>query len=168
MVRECVALLIAALTPACSLVLNFDDKPPPDAAIDGPYTQAECDYKEPNDTLAQAATIEATDTGPAAICPPTVAGSPEDQDFYKFTVASASVTIEVHFTNRAGGDLDMKLFDSAGNMVSQSRGFGDVEKIVCPAASPTCPKLTVGAEYTFAVFPAVPGSVNNYTFSVTP
>src|SRR3954468_4645778 len=113
MARECVALFIAALTPACSLVLNFDDKPPPDAAIDGPYTQAECDYNEPNDSVAQAAMIVASDTGPAAICKP-AEGSPEDQDFYKFTVASAMVTIEIHFTNRPGGDLDMKLFDAAG------------------------------------------------------
>jgi hypothetical protein len=167
MVRECVALCIAALAPGCSLALDFDDKPPADAAIDGPYTQAECDYKEPNDSVAQAAMIVATDTGPAAICKP-AAGSPEDQDFYKLTVASAMVTIELRFTNRPGGDLDMKLFDAAGTMVSQSRGFGDTEKIVCPAASPACPTLTVGADYTIAVFPAVPGSVNNYTFSVTP
>lgn len=167
MVRECVALSIAALLPGCSLILDFDDKPPPDAAIDGPYTQAECDYNEPNDSLAQAAVIVASDTGPAAICKPTE-GSPEDQDFYKFTVASAMVTVSIAFTNRPGGDLDIKLFDASGTMVSQSRGFGNGEMILCPAQSPSCPTLTVGAEYTLAVFPAVPGSVNNYTLAITP
>lgn len=167
MVRECVALSIAALLPGCSLILDFGDKPPPDAAIDGPYTQAECEYMEPNDSLAQAAAIGASDTGPAAICKQPE-GSPEDQDFYKLTVASPTVRVAIEFTNRPGGDLDIKLFDSMGTMVSQSRGFGNGETIICPAASPACPTLTVGAEYILAVFPAVPGSVNNYTLSITP
>src|SRR6187551_2248564 len=164
MMRECVALAIVALTPACSLILDFDEGAPADASIDAPYTQAECDYKEPNDSVATATTIEATDTGPAAIC----AGSPEDADFYKFIVASATVTIAIQFTNRPGGDLDMKLLDSAGNMVSQSRGFGDGEMIVCPGGSPSCATLAVGAEYIVQVFPAVTGSTNSYTFSLMP
>src|SRR6185369_9116080 len=101
MMRECVALAVVALTPACSLILDFDEKPPADASIDAPYTQAQCDYMEPNDSIAAAMTVAATDMGPAAICAPTM-GNPEDHDFYKFTVASAIVTVAIQFTNRPG------------------------------------------------------------------
>ena len=167
MMRECVALAIVALTPACSLILDFDAAPPADAAIDTPYTQAECDYKEPNDSPSTAAVIVATDTGPAAICAPT-SGTTEDIDNYRFAVESATVTIAIQFTNRPGGDLDMKLLDTGANMVAQSRGFGDGEMIVCPGASPSCATLAVGTEYILQVFPAVPGSVNSYTLSITP
>jgi hypothetical protein len=169
MVRECVALAIVALTPACSLVLDFDNVAPPiDAAIDGPFTQDECDYKEPNDSPATAVMVEATDMGPAAICPPAASGAPEDADFYKFTVMSAQVTVAIQFMNRPGGDLDIKLLDTGANMVAQSRGFGNGEMIVCPGASPACAMLTVGNDYILQVFPAVAGSVNSYTFSITP
>jgi hypothetical protein len=164
MMRECVAVAIVALTPACSLILDFDEALPADAAIDTVYTQAECDYKEPNDSPTTAATIEATDTGPAAIC----AHSPEDADFYRFTVVNTTVTVAIAFKNRPGGDLDMKLLDTGANMVSQSRGIGDGEMIVCPGASPSCASLTVGTEYILQVFPAVPGSVNSYTISIMP
>jgi hypothetical protein len=168
MVRECVALAIAALTPACSLVLDFDGPGPVDASIDAPYTQAQCDYKEPNDSVATAAMIEATDTGPAAICAP-ASGALEDADFYKFMVTNATVTVAITFTNRPGGDLDIKLLDATNStMVAQSRGFGDGEMIVCPGASPACASLTVGGEYILHVFPAVPGSVNSYTISIMP
>lgn len=163
MLRECVALLFLALIPGCSLILDFDKGPPADAAIDAPYTQAECDFKEPNDSLAAAAPLDPSETGPAAIC----AATPEDRDFYKFTTVNETVTVGIQFTNRPGGDLDIKLYDSAGVMLSQSRGFGDGEIIVCPGASPTCPMLEPG-EYILEVFPAVPGSVNTYTITLIP
>ena len=168
MVRECLALAVVALTPACSLILDFDEKPPADASIDGPYTQAQCDYMEPNDTVETAMVVTATDMGPAAICAPKM-GNPEDVDYYKFTVASAMVTVGIQFTNRPGGDLDIKLIKASDSTtVAQSRGFGDSEMIVCPGAAPSCPTLTVGEDYVLEVFPAVPGSVNNYTLSVAP
>lgn len=167
MVRECVALSFAALLPACSLILDFDEAPPADASIDGPFTQAECDYKEPNESVTEAAMVEATDTGPAAICAPT-SGSPEDHDFYKFTVVNTTVTVAIQFTNRPGGDLDIKLYDSLGATLAQSRGFGDGESITCPGASPSCAALTVGESYVLEVFPAIPGSVNSYTLAITP
>ena len=169
MVRECVALAVVALTPACSLILDFDEKPPADASIDGPYTQAQCDYMEPNDSVETAMVVTATDMGPAAICAPMM-GSPEDTDYYKFTVASTTVTVAVQFTNRPGGDLDIKLFKATepGSAIAQSRGFGDTETITCPGASPSCPTLMVGEDYVLEVFPAVAGSVNNYTFTITP
>jgi hypothetical protein len=165
MVRECVALSIVTLTPACSLILDFDQAPPADAGIDAPYTQAECDYKEPNDSVATAQMIAASDTGPAAICAATM--GVEDRDFYKFTASSAMVTVAIAFMNRPGGDLDIKLYDASGAMVAQSRGFGNGEMIVCPGASPSCPTLAA-ADYLLEVFPAVPGSVNNYTIAITP
>jgi hypothetical protein len=169
MVRECVALAIVALTPACSLILNFDEQTVADASIDAPYTQPQCDYKEPNNAVTEPATVDpAADMGPAAICAPAMGGT-EDADFYKFTVASATVTVAIQFTNRPGGDLDIKLYKASdSSTVAQSRGFGDGEMIVCPGASPSCPTLTVGEDYVLEVFPAVSGSVNSYTFTITP
>lgn len=166
MVRECVALSVVALVPGCSLILDFNEAAPGDASFDAPYTQAECDYKEPNDSPAAPAMIEATDTGPAAICKPTSGGA-EDEDYYKFTASSATVTVGITFTNRPGGDLDIKLLDGTGLVVAQSRGFGNGEMITCPGASPSCPTLAAG-DYILQVFPAVPGSVNSYTFSIMP
>src|SRR5262245_48000046 len=127
MVRECVALSVVALVPGCSLILNFDGANISDASIDAPYTQAECDYKEPNDSVVEPAMIEATDMGPAAICKPMMAGGPEDEDYYKFTTVSSTVTVAIQFMNRPGGDLDIKLLDPSGNTIAQSRGFGDGE-----------------------------------------
>jgi len=168
MVRECVALAVVALVPGCSLILNFDESAPIDASIDAPYTQAECDYKEPNNSLADAVMIEATDTGPAAICK-AMSGNPDDEDYYKFTVTNPTVTVGIAFMNRPGGDLDIKLWDAANmtSPVAQSRGFGDAEMITCPGASPSCTTLTPG-DYILQVFPAVPGSVNSYTFTIMP
>jgi len=168
MLRECAGLSIAAIATtcsACSLVLDFD-KVTSDASMDAPYTQAQCDYKEPNDSIAAAAMIDATATGPAAICKPTM-GSPEDHDYYKFTVSSATVMVAIQFKNRPGGDLDIKLHDESGVMQAQSRGFGDGEMIVCPGSSPSCPTLAAG-NYVLEVFPAIAGSVNSYTFTITP
>ena len=71
MIRECVPLAFAALLPGCSLILDFSDSAvPADAAIDAVYTQAECDYKEPNDSVADAQKIvhaRAKDNGLAAL-----------------------------------------------------------------------------------------------------
>jgi hypothetical protein len=166
MVRECVALSVVALTPACSLILDFDEGAPSDASIDSPYTQAECEFKEPNDSVATAAMLDPSETGPAAICP-AMGGNPEDADYYKVTTSSATVTVAIQFTNRALGDLDIKLYDTNGAMLSQSRGFGNGEMIVCPGASPSCPTLAPG-DYVLHVFPAVPGSTNSYTIAITP
>lgn len=165
MLRECVALSLVASASGCSLILDFDSALPADAAIDGISTQAECDYLEPNDTVAAAVDITAMDTGPAAICPP-AAGNPEDRDFYRFVATGGTATIAISFTSRAGGDLDLKLYAGDGTMVAQSRGFGDGEMIVCPGSSPLCAMLTAGP-YILEVFPGVAGSINSYTFSVT-
>jgi hypothetical protein len=169
MARErLVTCLLAMTCPGCSLILDFSDSAAPhDAATDAPYTQAECDYKEPNDTVETAAVIVAGDVGPAAICARAPdAGGLADVDYYKFTVSTATtVTIAIQFTNRPGGDLDLALVDATGLPIASSRGFGDGETITCPGASPACGTLAPG-DYVFEVFPAVTGAVNAYTFSV--
>ena len=168
MAREscsCLAIALSLLCPGSSLILDFSDSAAPhDAAGDAPYTAAECAYLEPNDTLQTAMPITpGADTGPAAIC----AGATPDEDWYKFTVPSAttSVTVAIQFTN-AIGDLDLELYDSSGTNVARSLTFNDGEKIACPASDPPCPVLAPG-DYEFRVFPGQPGAVNSYTFSVT-
>ena len=147
MLRECLACLAVALVTGpvagCSLILDFSgDAVPVDAAPDAPYTVEQCDYLEPNNSLAEAAAITAGETGTAAIC----AAEPADVDFYTFTVpaATASVRIGIVFS-KAIGDLDLRLLDSAGTLVAQSVGFADNETIVCPAASPACPSAAAAS-----------------------
>lgn len=165
MFRECVATLaIAALCPACSLILDFDQAAPADAALDGVSTKSECDFGEPNNTFDQGFAVTSATAGPGAICP----GTAEDHDFYTFTAGTGTTTLSISFTQRTGGDLDLKLYDASGTMIASSREFGSMEKLVCPAAAPLCPMLTSGAAYTFEVFPGVAGSVNTYTFSIAP
>ena len=164
MVRESAAGLCLLSMAGCSLILDFSDGAlGGDAGADAPYSQAECDYKEPNNSLAAAAQITPADTGPAAIC----AGSIEDHDFYRFTVAAGTtrVAVKLSYTFRRGGDLDLRLYDDAGAQLAQSVGFGDEELITCPGSAPVCPMLGAGI-YTFEVFP-VAGSVNRYTFALT-
>src|SRR6187402_2324534 len=123
MVRVGVGALVVALavasTSGCSLILDFDPiEEPPDEL---PYTQAECDYQEPNNSVTEAALIAPGDVGPAAIC----AGDTADRDFYRFTVpaGTTSVSVSVSFTNRPTGDLDLRLTDASGATIfGQSRG----------------------------------------------
>ena len=169
MVRGIVVAVLAGPLMGCSLLLDFSDKAiPKDASFDAPdapYSAEACAYMEPNDSVATAAMIVATDTGPAAICPNT--SGTEDHDFYKFTVAATTTntTVAINFTS-AIGDLDLWLYDSTGTVIAQSRGFGNTETIACPGASPPCAKLAAG-DYVFEVFPAVAGAVNTYAFALT-
>jgi hypothetical protein len=166
MLREPVASLLLLPAAGCSWILDFSDSAiPRDAQIDAPYTQAECDYKEPNDSAATAAMITPADTGPAAIC----AGNVEDHDFYRFTVPSTTTRVEIRidYTYRTTGDLDLQLFDRTGTMkLAESHGFGDEELIVCPGSSPPCAALAA-EDYVLEVFAAVSGAVNDYTFALT-
>jgi len=166
MVRECVAALLALPAVSCSWILDFSDSAiPRDAQVDGPYTQAECDYKESNDIVATAAAITPADTGPAAIC----AGNVEDHDFYKFTVPAGTTKVEIRIstTYRPNGDLDLRLYDKTGGPArAQSTTFSDDEVIICPDSSipPKCGTLPAD-DYVFEVFP-VPPSVNSYTIAL--
>jgi hypothetical protein len=159
-------LAASLLLPAagCSLVLDFSDRAiPKDAGPDAPYSAAECEYKEPNDSPDTAAPFTPDDTGPAAIC----AGDAEDHDFYRFTVPplTAQVALRLDYAFRTTGDLELRLTHTAG--VTLSTGFGDVERIVCPGPGlpNPCPTLPAG-DYVVEVFP-VPGSVNRYTLGLT-
>jgi hypothetical protein len=165
MVRECWLPLCLVMTTGCSLILDFSDSQIPiDAPPDSPYTEEQCMYKEPNDTVETAAMIDPSETGPAAIC----ASDPEDTDFYKFTVPAntASVQVRIAFMTSPKGDLDLKLLDATGTMLAQSRGFLDFENIVCPAMSPACAALSPG-DYVFQVLPGSAMSTNPYTIQLT-
>ena len=165
MVRESLVLASLIVLPGCSLILDFSDSAGVhDASIDGPYTQDQCDYKEPNDTLETAAVIDpATDMGPAAICK---VATGEDDDYYRFTVPDGITKTTITLTDApGGGDLDLKLYDSTGQVIGQSRNFSDTETFICPAVSPSCPTLAAG-DYVFEVLPGSPVNLNNYTFSV--
>jgi Bacterial pre-peptidase C-terminal domain len=154
---------VVASTSGCSLLLDFDSVGD-DQVDELPYTQEECDYKEPNNSVAEAAMIEAGNSGPAAIC----AGDTADRDFYRFTVpaTAVNVTVSVQFMNRPTGDLDLRITDASGaTTLGQSRGFDDGELVTCPGASPVCPKLNAG-DYIFEVFPATPGAINRYEISL--
>lgn len=165
MAREWLPLL-GVLCPGCSLVLDFSESAiPVDATPDSPFTQAECDYLEPNNSIAEAAMLAPTDVGPAAICP----GSVEDRDFYKFAVPAGAtrVTVRITFMSSSTGDLELRLTDATGaTLLGTSRGFGNEEVLVCPGQSPMCPMLAEG-EYVFEVFPAIAGSVNRYDIALT-
>jgi hypothetical protein len=172
MVRECVASLLLLTAPGCSWLLDFSDNAiPGDAALPGPdsaFDQAECDYKEPNDSVATAAAIPfagmGATIGPAAICP----GSTEDHDFYKLTVDAATAGLEIRlaYSYSAARDLDLRLDDNTGRELAVSRGFSDEELLSCPGTSPACPALAAG-DYLIEVFPAVTGAVNRYTIAIT-
>jgi len=163
MARAGAAALGLLCASGCSLLLDFDPSQiPVDAA---PYTQAECDFGEPNNAPSQSTPITAADTGPAAIC----AGAPSDHDYYRFTVppSTKSVVVKVTFASGPGRDLDLRLTDvTGGTMIAQSRGFEDVELVECPGTAPACPMLAA-AEYLFEVFPARAGEANRYEFALT-
>jgi hypothetical protein len=167
MVRECVAALLWLPAAGCSWILDFSDSAiPKDAQVDGPYTQAACDYKEPNNTIATAAVVTPADTGPAAIC----AGPVDDHDFYKFTVPPGTTKVELRIstTYRPGGDLDLRLYDKLGTVppLSQSNNFSNDEVITCPGVAPPCAALAAD-DYVFEVFPARTGAGNSYTIGLT-
>lgn len=171
MARECRLVALVALSLAsggCSLILDFSSSAVPiDAQIDAPYTQEQCDLKEPNNTTDEAgmnAVVMSGEMVSAAICQ----AEPEDHDFYKFTVPAntAKVEVKISFMNRPTGDLDLRLSNATGMMMAQSRGFGNDETIVCPAVSPACQMLAAG-DYFIEVFPAIAGAVNNYDLSLT-
>ncbi len=162
------ALAAALACGGCEAILDFSehiDAGPADAPpIDAMLVPDPCTVLEPNDTAAAAIQLTTGENRYAAIC----AGG--DVDWYKVSlVTGQTVDFKITFKD-ANGDLDLEMFDSTGtNMVAQSRGFGDGEEIKCPndpGMSPTCPAQAAG-DYTFEVFPAVPGATNVYRLDVT-
>jgi hypothetical protein len=166
MIRGVLPLLLVG-TAGCSLLLDFsEDQIPKDATADSAFSQAECDFKEPNDNALEAALFDVSEVGPGAVCERTV--GLQDRDFYKFTVPAGivTVTVSISFLSSATGDLDLRLYDGAGAAVlASSVGFMDTEQIVCPGQSPTCAALAEG-EYLFEVFSPVAGGANRYDISL--
>ncbi len=126
-------LAVLATGPGCSLILDFSDK-----ADAGPETDAEvvdagpvgdggdpCAAYEPNDELAQAYPIEPGTYSPLAICP---AG---DDDYFSFVLDSPrDMVVDALFDNKDGaGDLEMRLYDSNGEVIDSSENFTDNEHI---------------------------------------
>lgn len=80
-----------------------------------------------------------------------------DTDFFRFTLAATTtVSISTRFIDN-NGDLDIRLRDSGGVIVTSSTGTSDEELIVR--------SLTAGS-YTVEVF-GFSGAVNTYTIAVT-
>jgi hypothetical protein len=166
MIRGALSLLLAGTT-GCSLLLDFsEDAVPKDATPDSAFSQAECDFKEPNDSAAEAALLDVAEVGPGAVCERSA--GVQDRDFYRFTVpaGTTTVTVSISFVSSATGDLDLRLYDATGaTVLASSVGFGDTEQIVCPGPSPTCAALAEG-DYLFEVFSPVAGGANRYDLSL--
>jgi hypothetical protein len=127
-------LLVAVLfASGCSLILDFSDK-----ADAGPNSDADvvdagpvgdggdpCAAFEPNDALAEAYPIEPGTYSPLAICPS------GDDDYFSFVLAEArDMVVEALFDNQGGaGDLEMRLYNSLGEIIANSQNFEDNERI---------------------------------------
>ena len=146
----------------CSLILDFSGSTEPD--VDAAYTQAECDFKEPNDTRDTASVLDVSDVGPAAICPKM---GVDDHDFYRITLpTSSSVSFKITYFFSSNSDLDLQLTNTAGDVLSSSRGFDNDEIIVCPGASPPCPMTLAPGDYILEVLPGQPGMANRYDIAI--
>ncbi len=134
---QAAALLLSALllgtSAGCSLLLDFSEKADAGSgedanAIDaGPVGDGgdPCTAYEPNDALAEAIAIEPGTYEPLAICP---AG---DDDYFSFVVGdNQDMVVEALFSNQGGaGDLEMRLYNSSGEVVDRSETFNDNERI---------------------------------------
>lgn len=157
-------LLIAVTLPGCSLILDFDDPPPPPDAMEIDAIADEvCEFGEPNELRTAASPLVPPVTGQVAgIC------SDGDRDFYSFPVTDgATVTIQVLFQQQGGsGDLDLRLYDEAGATVARSLSTDADEAITCPGDSPLCPQLTAG-NYFIEIFGFAATTRNGYTLNIT-
>jgi hypothetical protein len=137
---------------ACSVFLDFDVELVDgagaiDAQVDtGPDAG---DELEPNDTIAAAALLEQGGSfGPLSIRP---AG---DHDFFRFTTpGGANTRVEIVFVT-ADGDLDLRLYDAAGQQAFVSDGVVDGEAIEQPLAA---------GDFTAEVYGATGIQENGYT-----
>ena len=127
----------------CSALLDFSDNAIPKDAPPDVFTVAECSQGEPNDTFEAASPRPPGEVAMAALC----ADGFQDKDFYKLTVPAATTTLTIGITfSTLAGDLDLHLFDSAGNEKAFSAGNMDNEQIVCPGVTPACVKMTAPRE----------------------
>lgn len=148
-----------ALGTACSLILDFDDPPPPpDAMGIDAIPAAACDFGEPNNDRTMATPLDPVAAQSAAIC------GNGDRDFFSLQVADGeALSFAIRFAQEGGrGDLDMRLLDVDGNIVARSLSTDADELIACPGASPPCPTLAAG-NYFIEVFGFSPDVENGYT-----
>ena len=156
-------LLSLTLSAGCSLILDFDDPPaPPDAMQADAIPTGACELGEPNEMRSEATVLEAATATQGGIC------EVGDHDFYSITVAAdQTVTVEAAFTQDAAkGDLDLRLYDVAGNVVGRSASADSDERIVCPGASPPCSQLVAG-NYFVEVYGFQDQMVNGYAITLT-
>ena len=155
--------LLALASSGCSLILDFSGST--ETPVDAAFTQAECDFKEPNDTLATAAVLGLADVGPAAICP---TNGNDDRDVYRITLPeNSTASFKITYFFSPTGDLDMQLTDPQGSMISASRSFDNDEVIACPGSNPPCVGPLAAGDYFLEVFPGQPGMANRYDISIT-
>ncbi|MFI5381185.1 MAG: clostripain-related cysteine peptidase [Tepidisphaerales bacterium] len=112
-------------------VYGFNGATNPDytLTIDTPVVTLQPDAYEPNDTLDQASDL-GTVSGAKTIDSLTI-NTPTDQDLFKFTTVSQATSadyVQINFAN-AQGDLDLALYDDAGNLLGKSNGTSDSETI---------------------------------------
>jgi len=125
--------LLVTMSAGCSLLLDFSEKadagPGGDADVvdAGPIGDGgdPCNAFEPNDTLSAAVGIEPGTYEPLAICPV------GDHDYFSFEIGdNQDVVVEAFFSNEGGaGDLEMRLYNSSGEVVARSESFSDNERI---------------------------------------
>jgi hypothetical protein len=140
-----------ASPPAIDAADVADASPAADAAL-----AANCDAFEPNDTLATPAAITPGALA-AAICPDA------DGDFYSFSLlGSTNLTITLAFDNTSS-DLNLRLYNSADEVVAAAVGTDATEQIVRgPAQTNELPAGT----YRIEVFSATADSTLDYDLTL--
>jgi hypothetical protein len=117
---RCAGYASALLATGCSLVLDFSDR------VDTSNTVSveACQASEPNDSLGAAQDL-APGSYQLAVCPV------GDRDYFSIDVGSnQDLTVVIEFDHRGGaGDLDLALFNLAGNMIDESARATDEERI---------------------------------------
>lgn len=164
--RAALAVAVCGVIAGCSFILDFDDSqdnPAFDASMAdaGPVGDGgdPCAAYEPNDSLAQAFVLAGGTYAPIGICP---AG---DHDFFQFTVdGSQDVVIEALFTNAAGMDLEMRLYDGTGMVIDRSETFDSNERIERSAVGGN---LLAAGDYIIEIFGFNDTDQNTYTLNLT-
>ncbi len=162
------ALILA--TSGCTAILDFSepitktDAAPIDATPQSDSIAAVCTTFEPNEVIADAKMITTTDVA-SAIC------SDSDTDLFRFDViAGEDVIITLSFSPSGSDDLDLELLDNDGDLVIQSVGSDNSEKIERTAAQGSA--LAAGIYHieviATAVASTVPYSINLTITTPTP
>ena len=120
--------------------------------IDDLLGQTDCqdDGFEENDSRSAGAALTDGSHTDLKICD-------EDHDWFKVTADPGTLTASIYFTH-ATSDLDLELFDSAGNQLENSAGTGDSESVEYT--------VTAQGDYYIHVF-AYSGAKNSYNLNVT-